>query len=134
MKSIALIALFVSSISFAVDHAVEMGTYKAIDVETGTIDSTLVIRADGTVNFKVKTPDFEMPAPGCDGKYTVVGDILSANMICPMEGLEKIQVKIDIKNVTPESVRSEPGADVNVTIDALGSDPYKFHLKKVEVK
>ena len=132
MKALALALVFVSSFSFAADHVIEFGTYKAIDADSGTIDSTLVVRADGTVNFKVKTPDFEMPEPGCEGTYTVKGEIFSADMKCPFDGLEQINVNIDITNVTPENIRSEKGAEVNVVIDALGSDPYKFYLRKTE--
>jgi hypothetical protein len=72
-----------------------------------------------------------MPAPGCEGVYKVTGDILLADMNCPQPGLEKLQVIIDIKTVTPQSIRSDIGAEVDVTIDALGSDPFKFHLKKI---
>ncbi len=132
MKIFALTLLFATSVSFASDHAVEYGTYRAVDIETGTIVAILDARPDMTAHFTVKTPDFEMPAPGCEGSYSITGDILQADMKCPMEGLEQIKVKIDIKNVTPASVRIEQGADVDVMIDALGADSFKFRLKKMK--
>ncbi|MBC7421740.1 MAG: hypothetical protein H7328_13505 [Bdellovibrio sp.] len=131
MKLLVIALLLVSSVSFA-DVVVETGTYKAVDADTGTINTTLIVRADNTVNFNVKTPDFEMPAPGCEGTYAVLSNILVADMSCPMEGLEKIQVKIDITHVTAENIRSATGANVDVMIDALGADAYKFFLKIIE--
>lgn len=132
MKIFALALLFVSSLSFALNRVVEPGTYQAVDAETGTIKATLIANADLTAMFTVMTPDFEMPAPGCVGTYLVAGDFLKADVKCPKEGLEQIQVTIDIKNVTPESVRTEKGADVDVMIDALGTDPFKFFLRKIK--
>lgn len=131
MKLLAIALIFVSSLSYA-EIVVETGTYKAVDVETGAIDSTLMVREDKTVNFKVKTPDFEMPEPGCEGTYIVNGGMLIGDMTCPLEGLEKIQVKIDVSNVTPENIRSPEGVIVDVMIDAIGTDAFKFKLTKIQ--
>lgn len=128
--------LLVTSLAFAeaspiVNKEVEAGSYTAVDLETGTIKSALLLRPDHTVNFKVETPDFTMPEPGCEGQYVVQGNLLTADMTCPMDFLSEVQVRIDITNVTPEAVRSAEGVNVDVVIDALGEDPYEFNLKKV---
>jgi len=127
---LSLIALFSISTANA-NKEVELGTYTAVDVETGEINSTLVLRADKTVNFKVATPDFEMPEPGCEGTWEVQGNIIISDMECPLIFLPQVHVEIDITTVTPESVRSEEGALVPVAIDALGGEPAMFRLKKV---
>ncbi len=130
MKALALALLFVSSLSFAADHIVEAGTYKAVDVESGMLEASLVVRADKTASFGLSTPDGINLA--CEGTYTVMGEIFIADMKCPMEGLEQIQVKIDITTVTPESIRSEKGAIVGVTLEVVGPDAFQFYLKLVE--
>ena len=131
MKSLLLSLVFaMSSQVFA--GQIELGKYKAVDVDSKTIHASLVLRANGTVNFKVKTPDFTMPEPGCEGKYTVKGNELEANMTCPTALLPEANVRIDITNVNPQSVRSEKGAEVNVVIDALGDEAIKFLLKKAD--
>lgn len=131
MKSLLLSLVLVLSTQVNASQ-VELGKYKAIDVDTKTVQASLELRANGTVNFKVKTPDFTMPEPGCEGKYTVKGNEFAAQMKCPTELLPQANVKIDITNVTPESVRTEKGAEVNVLIDALGDDAVKFLLKKAD--
>lgn len=133
---LVVFCLLMTSLAFAeaapiANKEVESGSYTAVDLETGTIKSALLLRADHTVNFKVETPDFTMPEPGCEGKYVVQGNLLTADMTCPMDFLSEVQVRIDITNVTPEAVRSAAGVNVDVVIDALGEDPYKFNLKKV---
>ena len=134
MKSLVLAISLFSSLSFAADHVIEQGLYSAVDVDTQSIVSSLEIGANNSVTFKVTTPDFTMPEPGCKGTYAVAGDILTADMKCPLDFLSEVQVVIDITNVTPESVRSPNGVVVQVVIDALGSDAYPFILKKVEAK
>lgn len=139
MKALALSFLFISSLFFsassafaasAADHIVEVGSYKAVDVESGQLEASLVLRADQTVSFGLKTVDgIEL---ACDGTYAVAGELFIADMKCPMEGLEQIQVKIDITTVTPESVRSEKGALVGVTLEMIGPDAFQFYLKLVE--
>lgn len=129
MKSLILSFLLAAAMK-ANAAQVEMGKYRAIDIDTKTVDATFVLRPDGTVNFNVTTPDFTMPAPGCDGMYTVVGNELRADMTCPTDLLPEVSVRIDITNVNPESIRSELGAEVAVIIDALGDESTKFLLKK----
>lgn len=130
MKALFSILTLTSSFSFAA--AIESGIYTAVDVETKTITATLNVRADHTANLKMKTPDFVMAEPGCEGIYNIENNLLKADMKCPVEGLENTKVVIDITDVTPQSVRTENGVAVNVIIDALGSEAYKFNLKKLE--
>ena len=56
MKKIFLSVLFISQFGLAKD--IELGSYTAVDVETGTVVSTILLRADKTVNYTVSTPDF----------------------------------------------------------------------------
>lgn len=142
MKKILLACLSLSLMSFAANAApvakpiktkiVEPGSYTGVDVETGDIHAQLVIRADKTLNFKVQTPDFEMPEPGCEGTYDVQGNNFTSQLTCPLSILPEVSVNIDISNITPESVRSAEGALVPVVIDALGTDPMMVRLKIVE--
>jgi hypothetical protein len=134
MKSLILAISLFSSLSFAADKTIEPGLYSAVDVDTQTIVASLETHADSTVIFKVTTPDFTMPEPGCQGTYAIKENLLTADMTCPLDYLSKVQVTMDVTNVTPESVRSPEGVIVDVVIDALGSDAYKFVLKKVETE
>ena len=128
MKKIFLSVLFISQLGLAKD--IELGSYTAVDVETGTVVSTILLRADKTVNYTVSTPDFAMPEPGCEGTYTVVENKLTAELTCPLSFLPNVRVEIDITDVTPETVRSESGVVVPVVIDAFGTEPTPFILKK----
>ena len=128
MKSLLLSLLLV--VSAKVNAQVEIGKYRAVDLDTKTIIATFELRTNGTVNFNVTTPDFTMPAPGCEGVYKVVGNEFSADLKCPTDLLPEASVKIDVSNVNPQSLRSETGVEVNVVIDALGDEPIKFLLKK----
>ncbi len=129
MKSL-VISLFLAA-AFQVNAAqVEMGKYKAIDVDTRSVDASFELFADGSVIFNVTTPDFTMPAPGCKGKYTVVENKFKADMTCPTDLLPEVSVDIDISNVNPQSIRTPEGALVPVIIDALGDEPTMFLLKK----
>lgn len=127
----SLISLLLSTSAFAADKEVELGLYNAVDVESGEIHASLLLRADKTVNFKVATPDFEMPEPGCEGKWVVRGNMITSDLKCPLIFLPEVHVEIDITTVTPESVRSEEGALVPVSIDVLGSDAAMYRLKKI---
>lgn len=129
MKALFSILTLISSISFA---AIEPGIYSAVDVDTKQITATLKVRPDNTANLKMTAPDFVMPEPGCEGTYTAENKLLLANMKCPVDGLENVKVKIDITNVNPQSIRAPNGVTVDVTIDALGNESYKFILKKLE--
>jgi hypothetical protein len=129
---LAIITLFLSFAAFAAPKTIETGLYKAVDVETGDINATLLIREDKTLNFTVKTSDFTMPDPGCEGKYLIEENLFLSDLNCPLDSLSQISVSIDITDVTPESVRSEKGVNVDVKIDALGEDAFKFVLHKVD--
>ncbi len=111
---------------------VEPGLYSAVDVDSGTVSAKLVIRADGTLNFKVTTPDFEMPEPGCEGTYSITGDLFMSQLTCLIAILSEVGVQIDITTVNSKSVRNAEGALVPVVIDVLGSDATLFRLKIVE--
>lgn len=129
MKSLLLsLVLLASTSAFAA--TVEIGKYRAVDSDTKTIVATFELRANGTVNFSVKTPDFTMPAPGCEGTYKVQGNNFLADLKCPTDLLPQASVKIDISAVTPANLRSANGVEVGVVIDALGEEPNKFMLKK----
>lgn len=147
MKILSSILLLIVLVSFKTQAAqtpvspkatstpeVEVGRYTALDDDSKTVQAKLEIRVDGTLNFKVKTPDFTMPEPGCEGKFEVKGNLLSSHLTCPTELLPEADVKIDIGKVNAVSLRSDAGAAVNVVIDALGEDPIKFHIKKADVE
>lgn len=129
---IFLASLLLSTVAFAAPKVVEPGTYSAVDVETKTIIASLEIRADHTLNFKVAAPDFTMPEPGCEGKWSVEENTFASDLTCPLDFLSQVSVQIDITNITPETVRSPAGVNVEVVIDALGSDAFLFNLKKVK--
>lgn len=128
----SLVLSVLSTAAFAAPKVVETGSYSAVDVETKTILASLEIRPDNTLNFKVKTPDFAMPEPGCEGTWTVEENMFLSDLQCPLDFLSQVSVQIDIKDVTPENVRSAAGVNVEVVIDALGSDSFLFNLKKVK--
>lgn len=131
MKSLLVtLALLVSTSAFAA--TVELGKYSAVDKDTKTIVATFELRANGTVNFSVKTPDFTMPAPGCEGTYKVEGTNFKADLKCPTDLLPQASVNINIANVTPAGLRSANGVEVAVVIDALGEEPNMFLLKKAD--
>ena len=72
---------------------VELGKYRAIDADTKSVVATFELKADGTVDFQVKSPDIS-PAIVCSGKYTVTGSGYfgkGAQM-----GLRKIGVQVTI--------------------------------------
>jgi hypothetical protein len=127
-----LASLLLSVSAFAANKVVETGSYTAVDTETKTIIASLEVRDNKTLNFKVKTPDFTMPEPGCEGTYDVQENMFISDLKCPLDFLSQVHVEIDITNVTPDNVRSPAGVDVDVTIDALGTDSFKFNLKKVK--
>lgn len=129
MKSLILaLTMFVGSTVFA--GQVELGKYRAVDADTKTIIADLELRANGTANLMITTPDFKMPAPGCEGKYKIQGNKFSADVKCPTDLLPEASVTIDVTNVNPQSVRSPEGARVDVIIDALGEEATTFMLKK----
>ena len=127
----SLILTLVLVVSSQVNAATaELGKYRAVDAETNSIVATFELKANGTVDFQVKSPDIS-PAITCSGKYTVNGNEFATALTCSSQILPKANVKIDISNVTAQSIRSPKGAEVNVIIDALGDEPVKYLLKKV---
>ena len=131
MKSLLLSLVLLASTS-AFSATAELGKYRAVDKDTKSIVASFELRANGTVNFKVKTPDFTMPEPGCEGTWKVQGNNFLADLKCPTDMLPEASVKIDITNVTKDNLRSESGVEVGVTIDALGEEPNTFILKKAD--
>lgn len=127
-----LTSLLLSSFSYAAPQVVEPGTYTATDTETKKIVATMEIRENKTLNFKVVSPDFTMPEPGCEGPYTVEETKFVSDLKCPVDFLTQVHVSIDISNVTPASVRSPEGVNVQVVIDAVGPDAFEFNLKKIK--
>ena len=124
-------ALLISLNAFSANKEIEFGFYKAIDVDTGEVTAKMDIRPDGTLNFNFSAPDFEMPAEGCNGQYKVVENKFISDLECPILFFSNVHVEIDITNVNPESIRSEQGAIVPVTIDLVGDEPINFKLFKV---
>ena len=124
--------ILAGSLSFAADKVVEIGTYTAVDVESGEITATLEIRENKTINLLIAAPDFEMPKEGCEGDFKVKEYILTSHMKCPLEGFEEMDVIIDITTVNSESVRSPAGAMVDVIFAAFGDESSKFVLRKIK--
>lgn len=108
---------------------VELGKYRAVDVDTKSVVASFELKANGTVDFQVESPDIK-PAIACSGKYKVNGNEFSTDLDCKSQILPAANVKIDISNVTPASLRSATGAEVKVVIDALGDEAVKYLLKK----
>lgn len=128
MKSLVLaLMLVVSSQAFAA--TVELGKYRAVDAETKSVVATFELKANGTVDFQVKSPDIT-PAITCTGKYKINGNEFSTSLVCQSQILPAVNVKIDISNVNAQSIRSAKGAEINVIIDALGDEAVKYLLKK----
>ena len=131
MKTLFLGFLFLTASAFADNQAVQMGRYSAVDQETGTVLTQLFLKADGTATFQLTSADFTIPDPGCSGTYTIVEHTLTAAMQCPVQDFNQVNVTIDITNATPDAVNSPAGVVVPVVIDALGTDPTNFVLKKI---
>lgn len=136
-----LSALLITSLSIitaaqAVNMTVEPGYYEAVEIEAdgseGDINTQMEIYEDGTVWFDVQTDKFTMPEPGCTGTWEVTGTQFLASLECPIFLLPYIDVSIDITNVTPETVRSDLGAEVYVQLDIMGKEPRLFRLKKFD--
>ncbi len=130
MKSLILSLMLVVSTQVSAATA-ELGKYRAVDADTKTIVATFELKANGTVDFQVKSPDIS-PAIACSGKYTVTGNEFATELTCKSDILPKANVKIDISNVNAQSIRSANGAEVNVIIDALGDEAVKYLLKKAD--
>ncbi len=126
-----LTSILLSSFAYAAPMVVDPGTYTAVDTETKKIIATLEVRANNTLNFKVTTPDFTMPDPGCEGAYTVQENNFVSDLRCPVDFLTQVHVNIDITRATPAAVRAPEGVNVMVVIDAVGPDAFEFNLKKI---
>ena len=125
----ALLLTILSAVTINVSAAtVELGKYRAVDAATRSTVASFELLANGTVNFHVRSPEFQVT---CRGRYTVRGNEFATNLECDSFLLSEASVKIDISNVTAQSIRSVNGAEVNVIIDALGDEPVKYLLKKV---
>lgn len=131
-RMISLFGFLILSMSQAFAGHIESGLYFAQDLEGGEIKAQIQLNEDKTVNFRIATTDYIMPAPGCQGNYIINENLLSATMICPDAGVDPINVVLDITNVTPEAVRSPEGARVDVTIDLISKDPMPFTVKKID--
>ncbi|MBY0553723.1 hypothetical protein K2P97_04285 [bacterium] len=127
----ALVLSLLLAVSTQAMGAVELGKYRAIDKDTKSITADLNLKADGTATIVINSADLPKPVP-CEGKYKVEAKMLTADVKCKSEILAEAKVQIDITNVTPDSVRSPNGAEVDVIIDALGDDALKFLLKKAD--
>lgn len=129
MKSLML--SLVMTVAFQAQAAkVELGKYTAVDAETKSIRADLDLRAGGKVTMKADVSGFAL---SCNGKYTITNNQLNASVVCPgSELVDQTNVTIDVTNVTPESVRTEKGAEVDVVIDAIGTEPTKYLLKKAD--
>ena len=130
MKHLFVILSLISTTAFAAK--MEPGHYQGWDVDTQTVMADLVLNADQTLVFNLTTPDFATPAPGCTGTYTEVGNDVTSDVTCPMDFLPTAQVRMDITNVTYDSVRTADGVEVPVYVDALGTEPLVFKLKWIE--
>ena len=125
----ALLLTILSAITINVQAAtVELGKYRAVDAATRSTVASFELKANGTVNFHVRSPEFEVT---CSGKFAVRGNEFSTNLQCDSFLVSEASVKIDISTVNAQSIRSVSGAEVNVIIDALGDEPVKYHLKKI---
>ncbi len=127
MKSLILSLLLATTVQVSA-ATVELGKYRAVDAATKSTVADFELKANGMVNFRVRNPDF---AVSCSGKYAIRGNQFAANLQCNSFFLSETSVRIDIRNVNPQSLRSEKGALVDVIIDALSDEPVKYLLKKV---
>ncbi len=126
MKSLILSLLLVVSANVNAQTAtgVELGKYTAVDVDSGTLNAKLELKAD-------KTLTFNLSLVSCTGTYSIQGKAIEALLKCPPT-LPEAKVSIDITNVTPQSVRSAKGVEVNVIIENLAPEGAKFMLKKAD--
>lgn len=110
----------------------EFGHYIGVDSESGVLEADLVLSSNYTLVLKLKSPDFEVPEPGCTGSYIELGNELLSQVSCPLDFLPTAALRLDIAKVNASTVRSADGAEVLVYVDALGQDPIPFKMKIVE--
>lgn len=128
MKSliIGLITL-VSLQSFAV--TVELGKYLAKDVKTQRDKvAAFTLKAGGLADMTITAA---LGVVKCTGKYTVDGNDFKAHVNCDSLLLPETDVAINIGNITPQNLRSKPGATVTVMLDIFDA-PEDFYLQKVD--
>lgn len=128
MKSmiVGLITL-VSLQSFAV--TVELGKYVAKDVKTQKDKvASFTLKAGGLADMTIQSA---LGLVKCTGKYAVAGNDFKAHVNCNSILLPETDVTINIGNVTPENLRSKPGATVTVMLDIFDA-PEDFYLQKVD--
>ena len=128
MKSliVGLITL-VSLQSFAV--TVELGKYVAKDVKTRKDKvASFTLKAGGAADMTIQS---SLGLVKCAGKYTVAGNEFKAHVTCNSILLPETDVAINIASVTPENLRSSPGATVTVMLDIFDA-PEDFYLQKVD--
>lgn len=127
MKSFLMtVLLIVGSQAFA---NVELGKYRAVDADSGSIQANFELKAGGAVTFSVAASGTTI---NCNGTYNVQGKRFNASLTCNSPLVSQANVSIDITNVNAQSIRTARGAEVDVVIDALGADATKFLLKKAD--
>lgn len=127
MKSFLMTVLLIAgSQAFA---NVELGKYRAVDASGSSVRANLHLKAGGAVTLDVVT---SFGTVNCNGRYTVRSPRLTASVTCNSRLISQTNVSIDITNVNARSIRSARGAEVDIVIEALGTNPKKFLLKKAD--
>ena len=132
MKKILFAILFSSLTAFAANKEVEPGFYEAVDADKGDINVQMQVNEDHTAAVSIVNKSPFKPNINCEGTWSVNENMFFAALDCDHFLVPYIEVNIDITNVTPESIRTERGAEVNVQLDIMGPDPRLFMLRKVE--
>ena len=55
--------LAVSQLAWGLD-SIDLGTYRAVDVDTESVIATIYLSAGSDVRLMLEAPDFTMPSPG----------------------------------------------------------------------
>lgn len=124
--------LFSSLTAFAANMEVEPGFYEAIDADKGDINVQMQVNEDQSATVSIVNKSPFKPDIDCEGTWSVTENMFFSALDCDHFLVPYIEVNIDITNVTPETVRSENGAQVLVQLDILGPEPRLFVLKKIE--
>ena len=132
MKKILFAILFSSLAALAANKEVEPGYYEAVDADKGEINVQMQVNADGSAAVSIVNKSPFKPNINCEGTWSVTENMFFSALDCDHFLVPYIEVNIDITNVTPQNLRSEQGAPVNVQLDIMGPDPRSFILKKVE--
>lgn len=127
MKTFLMTALLmIGSQAFA---NVELGKYRAVDANGGSVRANLHLKAGNAATMDVVT---SFGTVNCSGRYTVRSPRLTAAVTCNSRLIRQTNVSIDITNVNARSIRSARGAEVDIVIDALGTNSRRFLLKKAD--